>query len=194
MDKCQFSEFSYGYCAIEDLVVWNRSFRIGPSRIGQLPTNGPHHITFTSGGTWRRYLEEPSEEMRASRSEEIEHALQRRIEERSRRPFKEQVIELDTSSLQIVRSEIMPGAHLSASISEKSKPMKHHKASDLYLAAVPRLSTIPCDSEIEIAAPVYGSTAALCRQISKYPPLKLSRRLKIQIQRHHCRRRRPAPK
>lgn len=83
--------------------VWNRSFRIRPSQIGQLPTDGPHHVTFTPGGAGRRYSEEPSEEMRASRSEEIEHALQRKIEERGRRPFKEQVVDLDTSLLQIVR-------------------------------------------------------------------------------------------
>jgi len=83
--------------------VWNRSFRIRPRMIGPLPSNGPHHVTFTAGGAWRRYSEEASEEMRVPQTEEIEHALQLRIEQRGRRPFREQAAELDASLLQIVR-------------------------------------------------------------------------------------------
>jgi hypothetical protein len=85
--------------------VWDRSFRINPTLIGPLPDDRPHHVTFQQlSGTWRFYSDEPSEEGRAPKTEEIASSLQRRIAERGERNLRDQIVDLDASLQTIVNA------------------------------------------------------------------------------------------
>lgn len=89
--------------AYSERQVWDRSFRIRPSSIGQLPDDKNHHITFrTATGTWRRYSDRPSKEQHAPSTSDITTALRSRIAERGTRTFRQQLEEIDTSLLAIV--------------------------------------------------------------------------------------------
>jgi hypothetical protein len=83
--------------------VWNQSFRIRPTFIGPLPDDRSHHVTFqTPTGPWCFYSEEPSAEGRGLSTDEIAGELTRKIAERGKRNFREQVEELDSSLVRIV--------------------------------------------------------------------------------------------
>jgi hypothetical protein len=84
--------------------VWNRSFRIRPSAIGPLPDDARHHVTFQQPtAQWRFYSQEPSREGHGLGSEQITTMLLRKIKERGERNLRDQVTELDTKLLTIVR-------------------------------------------------------------------------------------------
>ncbi|PSH04383.1 MAG: hypothetical protein CXZ00_06015 [Acidobacteria bacterium] len=83
--------------------VWNRSLRIKPSRIGPLPDDRDHHVTFkVPNGQWRFYSEDPSRSGFASTTDEISRELSERIAERGKRNLRQQIEELDFTLVRIV--------------------------------------------------------------------------------------------
>jgi len=85
--------------------VWARSFKIKPSRIGSLPDEKAHHVTFRQPtGKWKFYSDDPTKEGKGMRTEEIIAAIESKIAERGKRNLRDQVEELDVSLTAIVNA------------------------------------------------------------------------------------------
>jgi len=83
--------------------MWDRSFKIRPSKIGKILDDKNHHVSFTTAnGPSRRYSEEPSELLHPSSAVQIEKTIRSQIDAGKKRNFRDQLPEIDAKLEQIV--------------------------------------------------------------------------------------------